>query len=107
MNHIVEPLLRLEKTAFYLAQMITAIEYLQTLRIAHRDIKPENILVHEGDVVKLCDFGWAVQYNLEEPQRTLCGTPEYVPPEMLNGHPPAYQAFYVDLWALGVLAFGK
>mmetsp|Transcript_14293 Transcript_14293/g.29638 ORF Transcript_14293/g.29638 Transcript_14293/m.29638 type:complete len:147 (-) Transcript_14293:682-1122(-) len=56
---------------------------------------------------KLCDFGWAVRYSKCTRQTTLCGTPEYVPIEMLtevNGT-LSYDAEYVDLWALGVLMY--
>lgn len=56
-------------------------------------------------IVQLADFGWAVGWsNHQDYQRTLCGTPEYVPPELLKGKPLAYRAEFVDPWALGVLA---
>ena len=122
-------------------QISTAVDYLGRVRsIAHRDIKPENILVFaennvghggettpaEASMFKLCDFGWAVRFSSSTRQTTLCGTPEYVPIEMLQprsqppvstttspvvnhvnrGHVPgSYDAKYVDLWALGVLMY--
>mmetsp|Transcript_20338 Transcript_20338/g.44030 ORF Transcript_20338/g.44030 Transcript_20338/m.44030 type:complete len:362 (+) Transcript_20338:73-1158(+) len=95
-----------------LRQISSAVDYLRSISVAHRDIKPENILVI--DVVgsppkfKICDFGWAVKYDRSIRQKTLCGTAEYVPPELLGEQGDAsisYDAQYVDLWALGVLCF--
>jgi len=93
---------RLIQTRLFLRQMVQAVEYLQMRCVAHRDIKPENIVVTSQDCCKLCDFGWSVRFRKAHCQRTLCGTPEYVPPEMLLGK---YYAEFVDVWALGVLGF--
>ena len=67
----------------------------------HRDIKPENLLIGSGGVIKLADFGWSVHTprNLRE---TLCGTLDYLPPEMLAGQPYDHG---VDVWAVGVLLY--
>jgi serine/threonine protein kinase len=69
--------------------------------IIHRDIKPENILLDANNVAKLGDFGWSNFYT-EEQRQTLCGTPEYLAPEMINksGHTTT-----LDLWNLGILMF--
>ena len=48
----------------------------------HRDIKPENILLNDFLVVKLCDFGWSAVFNENENRETLCGTYEYMAPEV-------------------------
>lgn len=53
----------------------------------------------------MCDFGWAVNYHDKNLRSTLCGTPEYVPPEMISPLISAYEAKYVDIWALGVLTY--
>jgi serine/threonine protein kinase len=98
---------RLERCRLYLRQVTAALAYLDQLQVAHRDLKPENILVlTDGDTVKLCDFGWAVWWQPGQFQRTLCGTPEYVVPEMLQGSKDErmYWAEFVDPWALGILA---
>jgi serine/threonine protein kinase len=76
------------------------IEYLHGLNIIYRDLKPENILVDEEGYLKLIDFGFAK--NCSSTTKTLCGTPEYLAPEVLlnkdYGKP-------VDWWTLGILIF--
>ena len=78
--------------------------------IIHRDIKPENILVHRvksgpdaGSLrLKLADFGWAVAMVPDSYRITLCGTPEYMPPEVVSED--AYSGAF-DIWTLGILLF--
>jgi serine/threonine protein kinase len=92
-----------ETVRLVLSQLTSALTYLADLQIAHRDIKPENILVASHTHVQIADFGWACWYKHCQWQMTLCGTPEYVPPECLQGK--GYRAHAVDSWALGVLAW--
>ena len=70
--------------------------------IIHRDIKPENVLMDDDYKVKLTDFGWSNYLNDEEKRNTICGTPIYLAPEMINkkGHDEK-----VDIWCIGVLLF--
>jgi serine/threonine protein kinase len=96
--------LRLKASSHFVRQIACALDHLQACQIAHRDIKPENIVVVSPRQVKLCDFGWAVSFQKAGYQTTLCGTSEYVPPEMLACN-CKYQAAYVDSWALGVLTY--
>lgn len=63
----------------------------------HRDLKPENLLLTENDDVKLGDFGWSVHAPSLR-RTTMCGTLDYLPPEMVKGQ--EYGA-YVDQWCLG------
>ncbi|CAE6968419.1 Aurkb, partial [Symbiodinium sp. KB8] len=63
-----------------------AVEYLHSLSVIHRDIKPENLLIGREGVVKLSDFGWAVQSPRGERRWTVCGTLDYLAPEPLAGN---------------------
>ncbi|XP_053313356.1 cAMP-dependent protein kinase catalytic subunit PRKX [Spea bombifrons] len=85
---------------FYSAEIICAIEYLHSKEIVYRDLKPENILLDKEGHIKLTDFGFAKK--LSDRTWTLCGTPEYLAPEVIQskGHGRA-----VDWWALGILIF--
>lgn len=67
-----------------------------------RDIKPENLLIgHDGEI-RMSDFGWSVEASGIAPRTTLCGTTDYLAPEMLNrtGH-----GLKTDVWCLGVLCY--
>ena len=91
--------------AFYLAEMILALEHLHAQGILHRDLKPENILLGSDGHVCLTDFGLAKQLassNDEERTLTVCGTHEYMAPEMVarQGYGKA-----ADYWSLGCLAY--
>lgn len=92
-----------EPTAqFYAAEIVLVFEFLHDVEgVAYRDLKPENLLLDADGHVKLVDFGFAKQlYNMET--YTLCGTPEYLAPEVIHnsGHGLA-----VDWWALGILIY--
>ena len=91
-----------EKKAYkYFIQVVNAVYYLHQNNIIHRDIKPENILIAEDDIIKICDFGWAKELNLEN-RNTFCGTAEYMAPEMVTSE---NYGFGVDIWSLGNLLF--
>ncbi|KAK3209537.1 hypothetical protein GRF29_69g2166858 [Pseudopithomyces chartarum] len=93
------------KAAQYIAQMAAALKYLHKKHVMHRDIKPENILVGIHGEIKISDFGWSV-HAPNNRRNTMCGTLDYLPPEMLTGR--GKDTFYsekVDLWSLGVLTY--
>lgn len=83
-------------------QMASAINYLHKQKILHRDIKPENILMKERGHAKLCDFGFCAPYGNDVVRQTMCGTTEYLPPEIIGRED---QNDKVDIWCLGVLLY--
>ncbi|KAL4806972.1 kinase-like domain-containing protein [Aspergillus unguis] len=93
------------KAAHYIAQMASALKYLHKKHVMHRDIKPENILVGIHGEIKISDFGWSV-HAPNNRRQTMCGTLDYLPPEMLTSNPQGnYYNEKVDLWSLGVLTY--
>ncbi|KLU87633.1 AUR protein kinase [Magnaporthiopsis poae ATCC 64411] len=93
------------KAAQYIAQMASALRYLHRKNVIHRDIKPENILVGIHGELKISDFGWSV-HAPNRRRATLCGTLDYLPPEMINsGAKDKSYDEKVDLWSLGVLTY--
>ena len=85
----------------YFIQIVNAVYFLHQNNIIHRDIKPENILIGENNVLKLCDFGWAKELNVNK-RATFCGTMEYMAPEIVGSE---MYDFSVDIWSLGILLY--
>ncbi|KAI9489127.1 aurora-A in complex with A pentacyclic inhibitor [Zychaea mexicana] len=85
----------------YMTQIVSALRYIHGLKVIHRDIKPENVLIGEGNVLKMADFGWAV-HDRRPRRRTFCGTLDYLPPEMIEDK---YHDEKVDIWALGIMCY--
>jgi serine/threonine protein kinase len=87
-------------TRFYLGGIVLALRYLHSFNVIYRDLKPENLLLDHRGYLRVADFGFAKL--VDDRTWTLCGTPEYLAPEIINqiGHSKA-----VDWWACGILAY--
>ncbi|CAD8205030.1 unnamed protein product [Paramecium octaurelia] len=84
----------------FLNQMLSALDSIHQMNLVHRDIKLDNILVHEDGTYKISDFGWATQISQIKP--ILCGTTEYMPPEVVNNQIHDHK---VDSWSLGIVLY--
>jgi len=90
-----------KQAKFYAACVVLILEHMHNLDIIYRDLKPENLLVDQFGYVKMIDFGFACWIGNGRTY-TLCGTPDYMSPEIVagKGHGKG-----VDLWTLGVLIY--
>ena len=93
-----------ERTKFYISEIILALIYLHKNNIIYRDLKPENILLDEQGHIKLTDFGLSkIVNNINKDKTyTICGTPEYVAPEVLLNKGYNKSA---DWWSLGIVLY--
>ncbi|XP_011643555.1 aurora kinase C-like [Pogonomyrmex barbatus] len=89
------------RTATYIAQLADALKYCHSKSVIHRDIKPENLLLGLNGELKIADFGWSVHAPSSR-RDTLCGTLDYLPPEMVSGKTHNHT---VDFWSVGVLCY--
>lgn len=91
------------ETRYFLRQILLACKYLHEEKIIHRDLKLGNLFLSDGMEIKLGDFGLATRVDYDgERKKTLCGTPNYIAPEVLSkkGH-----SFEVDIWSIGCILF--
>lgn len=90
-----------DRSATYIMELADALNYCHSMNVIHRDIKPENLLLGANGELKIADFGWSV-HTPSSRRSTLCGTLDYLPPEMIEGKTHDHK---VDLWSLGVLCY--
>ena len=91
-----------EKTAAKLiVQIASALSYCHSENVIHRDLKPENLLLATNGDIKLSDFGWSV-HSPTSRRLTMCGTLDYLPPEIVGQEEHDEQ---VDVWSLGILMY--
>ncbi|CAK8543375.1 unnamed protein product [Lathyrus sativus] len=95
-------LFREDLARIYAAEIVSAVSHLHSKGIMHRDLKPENILMDVDGHVMLTDFGLAKQFEESTRSNSMCGTLEYMAPEIIlgKGHDKA-----ADWWSVGVLLF--
>jgi len=87
--------------AKFIDQVADAIDYCHKNKVIHRDIKPENLLLTAKGDIMLADFGWSVHAPVSK-RKTMCGTVDYLPPEMIENRPYNEK---VDYWCVGVLCY--
>ena len=88
----------------YIVQLIKALKYLHSHRVIHRDLKLGNLFLTDKMELKVGDFGLATKLDFEgERKRTVCGTPNYIAPEILDGK--TGHSYEVDIWSLGVIVY--
>ncbi|XP_035202343.1 death-associated protein kinase 2-like [Oxyura jamaicensis] len=95
-----------EEAIGFLAQILRGVQYLHERRIAHFDLKPENIMLQDKDVpkpqIKIIDFGLAQKLEDGVTFKSLCGTPQYIAPEVINYEPLSSAT---DMWSIGVITY--
>ena len=90
---------------YFMAQLIEGIKYIHDQEVVHRDIKLDNLFIGKDMNLKIGDFGLAVRMSfIGQRRRTICGTPNYIAPEVLNARINGY-SYECDLWSMGVVLY--
>lgn len=90
--------------ALFMQQICSGMQYMHEANIMHLDLKPENILclTKSSHQIKIIDFGLARRYDNQQPVQAMQGTPEFVPPEVINYEPLTLTS---DMWSVGVICY--
>ncbi|XP_066508902.1 death-associated protein kinase 2-like [Hoplias malabaricus] len=90
----------------FLKQILKGVAFMHSKQIAHFDLKPENIMLSDKTAdhpeIKIIDFGLAQRLTPGEEYRSLCGTPQYIAPEVINYEPLSTSS---DMWSIGVITY--
>ena len=90
-------------TKFIIKQIIEAIKYIMDNNIVHRDLKPHNILINtKTKKIKICDFGFAKEFKDTLLTDTVCGSPLYMAPELLQNQKYNIKS---DIWSIGIIMY--
>jgi len=93
------------ETQYYMLQILGGVRYLHDTNVIHRDLKLGNILLDANMHCKIADFGLATKLQSPEQRKTtICGTPNYIAPEVLDGKKGGH-SFEVDIWSMGVIMY--
>eukprot|EP00985_Skeletonema_marinoi_P018590 scaffold10417_cov137-Skeletonema_marinoi.AAC.14 len=88
-------------------KIIDAVSFMHDSNVIHRDLKLGNLFLSKTMNIKVGDFGLAVRVDSsDEKRKTICGTPNYIAPEVINGNKEKREhSFEVDIWSMGVICF--
>jgi len=88
----------------FMQQICSGVQHMHGINIMHLDLKPENILclTKTSHQIKIIDFGLARRYDASEPTRVMLGTPEFIPPEIIDYEPISPRS---DMWSVGVITY--
>ncbi len=90
---------------FYMYQLVSGVKYIHAQNVIHRDLKLGNLFVGRNLELKAGDFGLAAKLDFSgERRRTVCGTPNYIAPEVLNSKVCGH-SFEADIWSIGVVLY--
>ncbi|KAF8792694.1 Serine/threonine-protein kinase PLK1 like protein [Argiope bruennichi] len=95
--------LTVPEVRYFMRQIVLACKYMHDNKVIHRDLKLGNLFINDEMEIKVGDFGLATRINHDgERKKTLCGTPNYIAPEILTkiGH-----SYEVDIWSLGCIMY--
>lgn len=88
----------------FVRQICEGAAYMHAQSVVHLDLKPENIMCYtrHSHEIKIIDFGLAQMLSPDRPVRVLFGTPEFIPPEIINYEPIGTES---DMWSVGVICY--
>ncbi|KAL3802357.1 hypothetical protein HJC23_007182 [Cyclotella cryptica] len=96
-----------EETRFFMLQIVDAVSFMHEANVIHRDLKLGNLFLNKHLNIKVGDFGLATRLDTsDEKRKTICGTPNYIAPEVINGDKEKRgHSFEVDTWSMGVICY--